>query len=750
MKLTRPTLNKLAALLLLVLMLTQAPISLACGPFTLAAIFTFRVHPEYPLENYAKGNIGVVQPAYARSYLYAAYRQLAGIGFNAQEQEGLVKLWRDRLEYRFENGESSTASWIAARKKIPGVPELGDLYVFRNREKPNEYEQYLNCAGDAFKTATITLNARMEKFGADSAVIRDWVTAQDQVFGNCSSGTSIPGPVAADADALIQADRAYQIAAANFYAGNYGEAKSHFTAIAKDANSPWRNSATYLLARTFTREASLGPAEGRDAAHAAAEKELDAILKNPAMREWHEAAQRLLNLVLLRYRPQDRLTQLATGLLVKNSKNINQDLWDYTVLLDHFLGDEWPEKKEVPEAVRKDDLSDWITTFQQDSPAASDHAIQKWQTNRSLPWLVAALAKASANNTQRDLLTAANKVTPESTGFATVSFHLVRLMIESKQFAEARAKLDDLLMKHRARFNVSGSNQLKGQRLMVATDLHDFLKHAQRNPAAFSWDDDGREIPADDSEQSEETKALRGKVLLDADAAQLLNKDFPLELWREAAESEVLPRNLRRDVSQAAWLRAVLLNDARTAEALVPTLKSQIPELGSLLDEYLSAKQADAKKFSAIYLWLKFPGLEPIVDVGIGRQSAPSAQDTYRDNWWCTAAFPPTPDTQNNEPLRATPVFLTTQQQATGKAESAKLQTFGAAPNLLAREVIQRANKMPSDPRVPEALHLAVKSTRFGCTDSASSRWSKAAFDLLHRRYPRIAWTRKTPYWFKD
>jgi len=61
-----------------------------------------------------------------------------------------------------------------------------------------------------------------------------------------------------------------------------------------------------------------------------------------------------------------------------------------------------------------------------------------------------------------------------------------------------------------------------------------------------------------------------------------------------------------------------------------------------------------------------------------------------------------------------------------------------------------RAQRHPADPRSPEALHLAVKSTRFGCTDKETGKWSKAAFDFLHRHYPTSAWAKKTPYWFKD
>jgi hypothetical protein len=64
--------------------------------------------------------------------------------------------------------------------------------------------------------------------------------------------------------------------------------------------------------------------------------------------------------------------------------------------------------------------------------------------------------------------------------------------------------------------------------------------------------------------------------------------------------------------------------------------------------------------------------------------------------------------------------------------------------------MIQWATKDPDDPRLPEALHLAVNATRYGCGDKDTGRWSKAAFDLLHRKYPNTTWAKKTKYWFKE
>jgi len=82
------------------------------------------------------------------------------------------------------------------------------------------------------------------------------------------------------------------------------------------------------------------------------------------------------------------------------------------------------------------------------------------------------------------------------------------------------------------------------------------------------------------------------------------------------------------------------------------------------------------------------------------------------------------------------------------KKEWEKLSSLGTAPNYLCHQVIEWAQRNPEDPRVPEALHLAVKSTRYGCTDPDTSQLSKTVFQLLHKRYSRSNWARKTKYWY--
>lgn len=736
----------LLASVLMIVCVSNSSVSLACGPFTLQAIFSFTVHPEFPLENYAAGELGVIQPTYARSYLFVAYRHLLDRGFSKEEQKLLVDLWNERLNYRWEpNHENSIAHWTEARAKIiSGEPPTIEPY--RNREKPNEYESYLNCHNDAFETAAATLNTRAEKLGLNSLLVREWVEAQDQVFANCGGGRYIPNAAPAQAEPLSRADRAYQIAAAHFYAGDFDEAQKSFINIAQDQTSPWQKHANYLIARTLVRKASLGPAESKNKNLTQAETELNRLLANPALKESHTAARRLLTIVRLRLHPEIRLRELGTTLMESPSQDLKQQLWDYTVLLDKFIGDEPREPgAELPAFIPQDELTDWILTFQSSSAATLTHALERWRARSSTPWLVAVLTKINAGHPEvEDVMSAAATIKNSSPAFPSVSFHTVRLLIEGNQIDRARRVLDELLSTQRAAFPTSTLNLIRTQRMTVATDLEDFLDFSHSVPAGLTWDEDDRELPAGLAEDSELESELH-KSMFSPEAAQILNQSLPLELLKQAAESKRLPVHLRRDLAQATWLRAVMLGQTKTATELVPVLSALVPEATALLNDFDSTRE-DLKKYVAVYLWLKFPGFEPLVDAGVGRRTPLGTQDSYRDNWWCSAAF--YQESQKAAP-EIKPPFITESQRAMAKRQFTSLIKGGAAPNYISQQIVEWATKAPADRRVPEALHLAVRSTRYGCGDTETGKWSKAAYDLLHKRYPRSIWARRTPYWFK-
>ena len=84
------------------------------------------------------------------------------------------------------------------------------------------------------------------------------------------------------------------------------------------------------------------------------------------------------------------------------------------------------------------------------------------------------------------------------------------------------------------------------------------------------------------------------------------------------------------------------------------------------------------------------------------------------------------------------------------KIEFGRLQSLPTAPNYLSSVVVHWVASHGDDPRAAEALHLAVKSTRYGCTDRQTWRFSKQAFGLLQRRYGKTTWAKKTTSWWKE
>jgi len=93
--------------------------------------------------------------------------------------------------------------------------------------------------------------------------------------------------------------------------------------------------------------------------------------------------------------------------------------------------------------------------------------------------------------------------------------------------------------------------------------------------------------------------------------------------------------------------------------------------------------------------------------------------------------------------------LITEEERSVARKEWEALMKLDAAPSWMASQVLDWAKAHPEDPRIPEALHLAVRATRYGCDDQHTASYSKAAFELLHRRYPKSEWTRKTPFWFE-
>src|SRR5438477_3965421 len=107
----------------------------------------------------------------------------------------------------------------------------------------------------------------------------------------------------------------------------------------------------------------------------------------------------------------------------------------------------------------------------------AEHAIQKWQEEKSLPWLVAALTLTDSNDTAvPDLLAYADKVPVASPAYLTVRYQALRLRIARGQTDIARKELDERLKE--ADLPLGVRNLFNEERQKIATGADDFLRHA--------------------------------------------------------------------------------------------------------------------------------------------------------------------------------------------------------------------------------------------------------------------------------
>ncbi|MBV9216432.1 MAG: hypothetical protein JO053_09660 [Acidobacteria bacterium] len=309
--------------------------SLPCGPGYITPLFDTTSAPEDPYTDFAAGRLGIVKPTFHRSVLFAAYRYIAGNGLTGDEQKAVIDVWNAEINnkgFADEPIDETVKAWVAKRAEIMGKEEdPPEIYAERSY---GGYDFFPNCTKNAFETATETLTDRASAHGPNDPNVRAWVKSQDDVFENCSQGKQTPPALPTGAPEWLQKDHAYQVAAAEFYAMDYETAKKHFAEIASDVDSPWQQTADYLVLRTLIRQASLTKAQEKANKYY---EEAEARLQRFSGGKFSASAERLEGLVKYRLHPKQRVSELAKKLaFTGGSENFRQELIDYTWLLDKF------------------------------------------------------------------------------------------------------------------------------------------------------------------------------------------------------------------------------------------------------------------------------------------------------------------------------------------------------------------------------------------------------------------------------
>ena len=472
-----------------------------------------------------------------------------------------------------------------------------------------------------------------------------------------------------------------------------------------------------MVARTLIREATVGEDEEK---LTEAQEALDAILADPQKAKWRNAAQGLREFVAARLDPDAQILALGERLTRPQSgAEFEHAISDFTLL--------WDKQSAAPPV--ETELTDWIATFQAQN---WERALERWRAQPGDAWLVAALSSIPHDNPAvPELLAAAQRVPVANPAWPSAVFYGISLELARKESDVARKWVDTALA---ANSPPDVRNEFLAQRLALARSWDDFLHYGPRTPVAVGgdWTDASLEY------FGPEYRAR--KHLFDTDFTMPLNLEAPLERWVDAASNNRLPPDLQADIAQAGWVRAVLLGRIPQAQALAERLATLRPQFRTRLQAWLAAKDPKTAKFQAVLVMLRTPGLQPAIRDRIGRLTAVDRIDNFRDNWWDLS--------EPADVSKNVPPFLPGPERTAGQREWRQLQAEALrAPDYLCRETVEWAKAHPDDPIVPEALHLAVRTTRF-TNGPRTSTFPKQAFTLLHTRYPKSEWAAKTPYWY--
>jgi tetratricopeptide (TPR) repeat protein len=694
--------------------------------------FSWSGHPMYPVKEYTRGHLGIVLPTFDSAYLVLAYRYFSGRVLSGSEADQANAMLEQRLA-REDTGcnDADPSAWLGAREIALKTGKKDPALDTSRTISADSPATFYNIQTDAFVTAARTLQTLITKFGAESPAVRDWIVAQDKVFDNGNARTPlIPEPLQSG-DKLLQQDRAYQIAAANFYAMQFDQAIAQFSKIAQDADSPWASISRYLAVRSLIRKATLLTDPFDSDLLSEAKKQLDVLLQDHSMADLHSDLVDLADFVVDKLMPADsslakqREHQLAAAMMTHlDLRNFKE----YTNVFGRLGGDSDDDSTsdKKPRALLNGvvEITDWIDSFQSPRAVSREHSLARWKSSQSLAWLIAALAKSEAKDSDVEaLLDAALKVASTSPAFATVSYEAARLSMQLKRYDRARTCIDRVLADKE--LDLSSRNLLLALRLPLDRSLDEFVRDSVSKTVGTTGDGDS----------PNEDQAKQKQTLLPT-ACQIYDDSIPLPISLTASQSTIYTADNRQILAKIAWAKAALLDNEPIANALAKSLIVSDKTYAAYYSAYLHARTPSERAFAAVFLMLHDDSSSPSFD--------------RRNGWWWRAVDGPkwSWGIRDDKRILKAPLFLTVADRRSAATELFNLNKVPAAPAYLAGIAISWAKSHHEDARVPEALHLAVRCTRLGERDRTSAKFSKEAFLILHHAYAKSRWTIETPYYY--
>lgn len=706
-------------------------------------MFKAYTKPDIPQASLQAGELGVLQPGMRRVYLYTAWRAIM-LGPDSARQpgtkDGLARADGSAFAQGWSDDGSDGGNNTAAGKGSDDLAQRTAAVLGLKADDWAARHKIDACpaAARAFAQSTFaTLAARPD---ATKARVDGWVRAQYQVSEACQQAEDAryalreeqqpeivpPQSLPASEPAYWRMLRDYQRAAWQFQGAHYAESTALFERIGATIGHPMQSLGAYLALRSEVRRAVAAagdePLEQRERQARALEQRGAAIVGDAALAAMHEPTRALLRSMRAALTPESRLEELARYLDdPRNDPYALDRLGDWSVLMNG----------KHPDQRAAHAYADWIETVQacggqEACDAQAAHALERWQhapRAQRGPWLVAALMLSTAM--APELEKAALAVGADDPAWVTVRYHLARLVRLQGKHDQARTIADGVL---RRKLSPATRNLLREERFAAATSVRDAAAYLLRTNVDYY-------VPEGESPQEN---------MLNDDGLAWVNRSLALADLVELARVETLPAPLRARIAGAAWIRAGLLDrqdEGRQAAALLAGL---VPAVAPAAQRYAQAPSPAERRHAVLVAGAAF-GLSADASMDSAKVERVAA-DEATASMWCSFK----PEKPFGEPrfVWRLPPPPAAGDAGAARTELARLAPMKTATGTLGDDVLAWADSHPKDPELPWLLNVVVRSTRGGCLDDDAKTLSRKAFNLLHKRYPKSEWAKKTPYFY--
>lgn len=743
--------------------------------------------PDFPLNKYVAGQLGVINNQYRISYLIIAYRYLSNTPLSSKEQQALLKsyaLFFSRLterEFRVDANKTNE-QWITESdwRNTDDAERYGDSWWHSIKSLPinekissllNTYPKKIKAftkyrlATERFKGITERLTAAQLSDEQKNAVLEQWLLLQDQVFTKNfdpdkarQAFTGLP----ADITTLLKLDMDYMEAASYFTLNNEQSqlrAQELFTELAQNQAYPWYEWAQYMSARIMNRMARpesddyrrLVPSNNNLLEQAFSIMQSLAIHANDP--DVKRAAQDYKGIIQSRFDRKGAIRNVVNTMSTTITSNnfykllyyIDSDGGDFMYSYHDGSTVVWDELTE-----EQSEMLFWIFNYaSKDTQKIFPIAYEKWQkAPNNAAWLLVALNNIKEANPEQQklLLEAAHKIKPNHPGFFTFRSLLIQ-NLPSKR--ERHQLIDQTLKQIKPGEDFSTRIHFYQKGIPLATTLENLLSYGfyVPPPAMLAF-----YPPIFDTNYP---------YYSPIELSEALNY-LPLSVLLKVIQSKQLPTLPKRELYASVWARAMILGRYQIADRIAKKTAELNPELKKYISQSLKTKNSEQRLKILIRVFLYFPELSPIIHLNntwlpqwdntfIYNGIKPRRiRDSHSNSYWCDGGRINKP-TYSFEPLSTfrrgswNDLLTPTQKQQLDE-EHAQLDALPNAAVWLLDKTNQMAEKYPQEEENAELLALAINLTRVMDCYSSNSAEARRAFYRLHKFYGYTAAASRAQY----